>query len=271
MSTARHLFILFAVLLAVPVGTAQAELPKGRIQSLFQQAGETFRKANSTKNAAQADELYEKAILNYEKIIADGRLSNPKLYYNLANAYLLKNDIGRAILNYRRAEKLDKADANIHKNLAFARSKRIDRVAVKTEKRVMQTMFFWHYDFSLKTRFLVGCICFAVLCIALTVIVWLGRNAPCAVISVIAGIVLLSMLASVVVEAEQQAHNVCGVIVARQVIARQGDGQNYEPSFKEPLHAGTEFDALEQRPGWLHIRLSDGTNGWIMANAAELI
>ncbi len=271
MSTAKHLTILFAMFLAVHAGTAQAELSKGRIQSLFQQAGEAFRQANSTGDSDRASGLYQKAILNYEKIIADGRLSNPKLYYNLANAYFLKNDIGRAILNYRRAEKLDRTDTNIQKNLAFARSKRIDKVAVKTEKRVMQTLFFWHYDFPLKSRFLVGCICFAVLCIALTVIVWLGRNAPCVVLSVIAGVVFLSMLASVVVEAEQRAHNVCGVIVARQVIAHQGDGQNYAPSFKEPLHAGTEFDLLEQRPGWLHIRLSDGTDGWITANAAELI
>ena len=45
----------------------------------------------------------------------------------------------------------------------------------------------------------------------------------------------------------------------------------YPASFKDPLHAGTEFDLLEQRPGWFHITLSDDNEGWIPDNSAEII
>ena len=73
------------------------------------------------------------------------------------------------------------------------------------------------------------------------------------------------------VEFKTQAEKVCGVITDKEVVARQGDGQNYPPSFKDPLHEGTEFDLLENRPGWLHIKLFDESNGWINKSTAELI
>ncbi|HIJ67154.1 MAG TPA: hypothetical protein HPP87_06845 [Planctomycetes bacterium] len=251
---------------------AQAELSKDQLNTLFAQANDAFRKANAERSGSvKADRLYEEAILAYEKIINQGRIKNAGLYYNLANTYFLKGDIGAAILNYRRAQKLDTDDANIQKNLEFARSRRIDRVPVKTQKRVLHTLFFWHYDFSLKTKFVLTCIFFAVCCIALTVMVWLGRSAGATTASVITGLLAICFLVSVAVQIKTQAAEICGVITADEVIARQGDGQNYTPSFKEPLHAGTEFNLLEARTGWLHIQLADDTDTWIPDHAADLI
>jgi len=255
--------------LAAPVRSA---LPKEQVYSLFNQANQFFREANTTTNDPdRAQKLYEKAILNYEKIISDGRIKNSKLYYNLGNAYILKDDLGRAILNYRRAEKLDKADTNIQKNLAFARSRRIDTVDVKTEERILETLFFWHYDFSIKTKLLVTCICFAIVCISVTIMLWRGRTAPWVATAAICGLLTVSFLASVVLETRSRANTICGVITAQQVVAHQGDGPNYPESFKDPLHAGTEFDLLERRSGWFHIMLSDDSDGWIPDNSADLI
>lgn len=191
---------------------------------------------------------------------------------DVAPTKILTNaDFGRAILNYRRAEMLDKSDTNIQKNLAFARSKRIDTVPVKTEERIMQTLFFWHYDFSLRTKFLIASICFAVACAALTVMTWRARAASLVATAAICGMLTVCFLTSVVVESRARANRVGGVITAEEIVARQGDGRNYPESFKEPLHAGTEFDLVERRQGWLHVRLSDNSHGWIPDNAAELI
>jgi tetratricopeptide (TPR) repeat protein len=251
---------------------AGAVLSREQTYSLFNQANEAFRQANSvTDNPGRANSLYEKAILSYEKIISDSGIKNAKLYYNLGNAYLLKGELGKAILNYRRAKRLDGADENIQRNLSFARSRRIDKVKLETEKRVLQTLFFWHYDFSIKTKFVVTCIFFAVVCIVFTVIVWFGRTATRTTAAAICGILLVCFVVSVVLDSRSQARMVCGVITAEEVVARQGDGQNYPASFKAPLHAGTEFDLLERRPGWFHIRLFNGSEGWISETGAELI
>ena len=262
----------FCTLIFAFSSTGRSAMQKEQAYSLFNQANQLFREANTTANDPEkAQKLYEKAILNYEKIISDGRIKNSKLYFNLGNVYFLKEDIGRAILNYRRAERLDKADTNIQKNLAFARSRRIDTVDVKTEERILETLFFWHYDFSIKTKFLVTCICFAIVCISATVMLWRSKSAPLVVTAVICGLLTVSFLVSVVLETRSRANTICGVITDQQVIARQGDGPNYPESFKDPLHAGTEFDLLERRSGWFHITLSDDSDGWIPDNAADLI
>jgi tetratricopeptide (TPR) repeat protein len=240
--------------------------------SLLNEANTAFQQANAAaNNPDSAKQLYDNAILLYEKVIEQGGVQNAKLYYNLANAYLLKDDLGRAILNYRRAARLDRSDINIQKNLTFARGQRIDRVEVGAEKRVLETLFLWHYDFSLQTKFLLACLSFAGLCLALTGAVWLGRGPTVTTVAVLAGVLLLCFLTSLLVESHREANTRAGVITTAQVVARQGDGPNYPLSFKDPLHAGTEFELLEQRPGWLHIRLSDGTDAWIPDDSAGIV
>jgi len=269
---ADFLIFAFCTLIFTFPSIVRSAMPKEQVYSLFTQANQFFREANTiTNDPDQAQKLYEKAILNYEKIVSDGRIKNSKLYYNLGNAYFLKEDLGRAILNYRRAESLDKADTNIQKNLAFARSRRIDKVEVKTEERILETLFFWHYDFSIKTKFLITCICMAIVCISGMVMLWRSKSAGTVATAVIFGLMTASLLTSVIVETRSRANTISGVITAGQVVARQGDGPNYPASFKDPLHAGTEFDLLERRSGWFHVMLSDDSEGWIPDNAAELI
>lgn len=262
---------ILTICLFLLTATAEAKLLKEQASELYNQANEHFRQANLTRAPDQAGRLYEKAILNFEKIINQGQIENARLYYNLANSYFLQGQLGKAILNYRRAEKIDNSDEDIQKNLAFARSKRIDKIAVKTEKRILQTLFFWHYDFSLKVKFLLTCIFFGIICVSITVIVWFGRSKAWMMSAVVCGILTFCFLISVVVERRTSMNKICGVIIDSEVVARQGDGVNYSPSFKEPLHQGTEFDLLEERPGWFHIKLSDGSDGWITEDSAELI
>lgn len=269
---ARLSLIGLVCLLFTAALAAGDTLSKEQIHTLFNQANDAFRQANSTvDDTDKANSLYEKAILGYEKIIRQGYIENPKLYYNLANAYLLKGDVGRAILNYRCAEKLDRSDSDIQKNLAFARSRRVDKVEIKTEKQILQTLVFWHYDFSMRVRFTVACVCFAIFCLGLTVMIWFGRNAPLTVITAISAVLLVCLIGSLAVEEYSRAANLSGVIVSPEVVAYQGDGQNYPPSFKAPLHAGTEFELVERRLGWFHIKLADGSDGWILQSAAEII
>lgn len=263
--------LLICLLLFTAPALSRAELPKEQIHSLYSQANQFFREANTATDPQQAERNYEQAILHFERIIGEGQVENAKLYYNLANAYFLQGRLGKAILNYRRAQKLDDSNENVQKNLTFARTKRIDKITVKTEKRVLQTLFFWHYDFSLKTKFLLTCIFFAVACLCITSLIWLGRRPAWTVSIIISGILTLCFLISVAVEYRADINKISGVITDNQVIARQGDGANYPASFKEPLHEGTEFDLLEERPAWLHIKLSDDSDAWIPQTAADLI
>lgn len=279
--------LILLLVCSVPAGARQASpspeeapsapaaaqgLPREQLYALLNEANTAFQQANAAaKTPEKAAELYNRAILLYEKIIAQGDVRNARLYYNLGNAYFLTDDIGRAILNYRRALKLDADDMNIRNNLAFARSRRADKVTMQTEKRVLQTLFFWHYDFSLRTKLLLACIFFAILCLSATVWVWRGRGPVTSVTVVLAGVLWLCFLGSVAVASHSRSARIGGVVTAAEIVARQGDGPNYAASFKEPLHAGTEFDLLSRRPGWFHIALADGSDAWIPDHAADLI
>ncbi len=62
-----------------------------------------------------------------------------------------------------------------------------------------------------------------------------------------------------------------GVVVVDDVVVRKGNSEGFEPQFAESLHQGVEFRVVEERPGWLHIRLSNDKSGWIRTEQAELI
>jgi len=274
---------LVAVVAVLSAGWARAEDPdvtkagaarltRDQLYALLNEANSAFQQANAAvDNPARARELHARAILLYERIIDRGRVNNARLYYNLGNAYFLTDRLGEAILNYRRALQLDSSDANIRNNLAFARSQRLDKVTLEAEKRVLETLFFWHYDFSLKTKLFLACLFFASLCVTVTLLVWLGRGPALTTAAVLTAALWLGFSASVAVETSQRSAIAHGVVTASEIVARQGDGPSYPPSFKDPLHAGTEFQLLAQRPGWMHIQLADGSEAWIPDTAAEIV
>ena len=252
---------------------ASAAMDKAQIHSLANDAHLLFRQANqhAQEGSLKAEQFYDQAILRFQKIIDQGPVANPHLYYNIANAYLLKGDIGRAILNYRRAQQLGGVGADLEKNLAFARAKRIDQIPVRTERRVLETLFFWHYDLAEKTRFLIACVGWIITCLTAAAMLSWPRLRSLRIPLVLAIVALLCLVASISFDEYERNANPQGVIVAPSVIARQGDGENYPQSFSEPLHSGAEFRLLESRPDWLRIELDNGNNAWIPADAAEII
>ena len=267
----RLIFIAGCILLSSCFAAVEAGDASTEKQVLFDKANGSFGQANSAQSEEQANELYQQAILNYEKIINKYEIQNPKLYYNLANAYLLKNEIGYAILNYRKAIDLGSSDTNIKKNLAFARSKRIDKIESDSKQKAIHTLLFWHYDFSMRSRFILATIFFVSLCVSTGIIILRGRKTFVVSVSVISAILMVCFAVSVICEDVMRQRRKCGVITARQITAYQGDSRNYPASFKDPLHEGTEFEMLEHRGKWYHIRLENGSEGWITDDSAGII
>ncbi len=236
---------------------------------LFSRAKETFREGNALRESkpALARQKYALAASLFERIAADGGVRNGKLYYNIGNARFLQDRIGRAILNYRRAEALMPRHADLKRNLAAARARRRDDISIEPGRKAMEILFFWHYDFSLFTRFVLFLIFFEALWVLGGASLWkrtLSVRTPvaaCAVLAVVLG-------ASIGVDEYARAVTREGVILAPEVVARKGDGEGYNSSFKAPLHEGTEFAIIEERGAWLHITLTDGRTCWIRRSSS---
>jgi tetratricopeptide (TPR) repeat protein len=249
-----------------------ATLDSAEIHHLFSQAKDFFRRGNEAalRDPEAANGFYQQAVMRFERIVRDGQVQNGKLYYNIANAYFRMGDIGRAILHYRRAERFIPNDPNLRQNLDYARRHRVDKIAVKPETQVLKTLFFWHYDLATGTRLYLSCVLFGLTWVLAGIRLFARRLAPRW------GIVLSALLAallfgSLLVEEVRGRRQVGGVILVEEVVARKGDSETYQASFEEPLHAGTEFELIEERREWLHIELADGRRCWIPTRAGALV
>lgn len=268
-------FAVIVCLLATAIGSRSlpaAELSESEVADLFSQGKELFRQANeiSVTDPEAANALYQKSALRLERITREGGVENGKLYYNIGNAYFRMGDVGRAILNYRRAEQFIPQDENLQQNLQFARQRRTDKVEEQQQKAVLKTLFFWHYDLSIGARATLFVIAFLTIWIAAGLRLFRPRSSLRWTI-VIASAISLMFLGSLIAETIALKKSRPGVVVADEVIARKGDSVTYEPSFQEPLHAGTEIDLLEERADWLHVELADKRQCWLPASAVELV
>jgi len=270
---ASLIFLVYMVILPPGIRAEEPSLTQEQIYDLFSQGKEFFRQANelAATNPREADSLYQKAILRFEKIVNEGGIRNGRLFYNIGNAYFRQGQLGKAILYYKRAEKFIPTDSNLRQNLEYARSLRQDKIEEKPKRKLLEMLFFWHYDLSLKTKFILFVIFFDAIWVLAIVTLFIKRNLPLRIVIYGSGILAMALLLSLSLDSFFRNNRKEGVIISAEVVARKGDGESYQPSFKEPLHQGTEFILLEKRGAWWHIQLSDGRKCWLPERDADSV
>jgi len=270
--TPMPLACVLVLLAALSPTTLPAAMSDSELRSVFAEGNQLFREANerSSQNPVAAEDLYRRAALRFERLVNEGGIQNGKLFYNIGNAYFRTNDVGRAILNYRKAEQYIPNDLNLLQNLNHARQTLLDSFEETQEAKVLRTLLFWHYDFSARLRSILFAVFSLVFWAAVSVRLFRSDWAPKWLLTV-SGIAGAMFLGSLLAETYEKAGEATGVVVSQQVIARKGDGETYEPSFKDPLHAGTEFRVLENRGDWHQIELPDRRQCWIPSRNAELV
>lgn len=254
------------------IGLRGETLSPAQISNLFEEGKGFFRQANelAEKDPDQARDIFRKAALRFERMAREGGIENGKLYYNIGNAYFRMEDLGRAILNYRRALQYIPNDENLQQNLSYARARCRDRIPEPERRMVLKTLFFWHYDFTMRARSLIFASAFTAFWIlAIGRLFW--RRALFGPALVVTGLLAVLMFGSVLTDSIRLRRERSGVIISAEAVARKGDSMSYEQSFTEPLHAGTEFVVLEDRGDWVEIRLADERTCWLPAKDVECV
>ena len=272
-------FILIACIAAALAPVARADEPAGEMnrRAVLRKALADFETAVATgrHNTDEAQALYHSALAGFESLVRDG-VRNGRLYYNLANAHLRLGDVGGAIVNYKRALEYMPGDAQIQKNLEFARKLCEVRFRKPATSALVETLLFWHFETSTaaRSRFALAAYClFWLLAIGG---MFLPRRIPAMTwLTVTVAAVTIAVGASAVWDLRPTAHRE-GVLVSDDVVVRKGNGAYYDPQFEKSLPPGVEFELLEVRKDvdgedWFRIRLSDGKDGWIPAHQAELV
>ena len=262
MTALWKLFIVLVAalgLLAVLAGGVIAQEPS---------PGELMARANVHYDR----EEYAEAIQQYEALIGQG-YRDAAVHYNLGNAYLESGDLGRAILNYLRAEELSPRDPDILANLELARSRTVDQLEAEGDSLVASISDFgrrWATTGEFGTAAL---LLWAAGAAAVGTFIlrpdMQRRNilrsgaAVCIAVMLICLVLLLSMLYS-------NPYKNTGVVTEDTVEVLSGPGQQYEEVFA--LHSGAQVRLVDSRHGWLQVALPGGElKGWAPAHVLEAV
>ena len=264
----RILLVACFALAATPARAA--DTPVDTLASAQQSYDEAT--ALQRSDAAAARVKFESAEKGFQQLVDDGAVNGP-LLYNLGNAQLQQGKTGAAIGSYLRAQRLMPGDARLQANLAHARSLVKDRMDLGSGLLYEDVAGWWHL-LAQPTRLWLG--------LAAWIIGWglvvarllkpqmpltSARLAPAAAWCLtIAGAVLLL---TVTADALSPTLRPQGVTLVDGVEVRKGNGEGFQKAIEQPLSQGVEFRVVDERPGWLQIRLPDGTSGWIRAVQAS--
>ena len=264
MTRAVFLFLLWHVVFSLPTAAgAESE------ESLLLKANALFQKGLDS-SGSDGQEGIRQAASFYERIIEENGIRNGYLYYNLGNCYFQLGEIGKAILNYRRAERLIPSYRRLKHNLASARGRRKDNIEKAQIRSIARTIFFWHSLLSLRTRIVVFSMLFSIIWILLLVKLFSDKALVRWVLTVCIFFTLV-FGASAALESYGRHSVRFGVIVAEETVPRKGPGESYEASFKEPLHEGIEFRLRDRQAKWFRIELDNGAQCWVHSRYVELI
>jgi tetratricopeptide (TPR) repeat protein len=209
---------------------------------------------------------YETAIADFSDLAESG-VTNPKLYYNLGNAYLKHGDLGRALLWYEKAADLIPNDPDLRFNLAYARSLTIDADAAPAGSLV-RIFFFWRYQLSAATIVMVAVIC--------NLIFWVLAGAyrltrrP--VLKTLALVVLVPTLVFALTagfnfyaaKRLQQA-----IVLPDRISVRAGLEDTATALFD--LHAGAKVSIIKHFKEHYQIRYSEDKLGWVPKESLGLL
>jgi uncharacterized membrane protein YobD (UPF0266 family) len=232
-------------------------------------AADTPQELYKKGNLSYESEDYEKAASIYEKLLETNEVS-PEVFYNLGNSCFKLKKIGKAILNYERALRLDPRDRDTRFNLKLARSMTVDKINITERGFVLNAMLFF-YDRMTLNELSAACSVFY-LAVILLLIFSIFFAAKRRILFYAAGslsVVFLVFFVFLFAKARDENFAETGVIVVEKIDARSGPKEDYLLQFT--LHEGTMGSIVKKVQGWYEIDLSKDLKGWIPETSVDII
>ena len=211
------------------------------------------------------------AISLYETILSSGKQSG-KLYYNLANAYFKERKIGRAILNYNRALKLNPGNEDIRYNLQVAEKMTKDHIDAVPEFFV-KTWLSNLRNLLSSTTWTVLSLVFLATMLGSALFYLLSRRLVRRKIgfygTATAFLLLVLTLCFAAIDRREAIDRTSAVVLRDAVAVKSSPDQNSTDLFI--LHEGTKVEISDRLNGWCEITIADGKKGWMECSTFETI
>lgn len=211
---------------------------------------------------------FDKSIAAYRALIEQG-VENAAIHRNIGTAFMLKGDLGRAIVAFRRAERLDPTDERVQESIAAARALVRTEISSGARSRVEDAVLFWRGRLSRDTMLTLGLVGWAIAWFGASIRIISRRGATLAAAGAALAILTLGSLTA---ERSLRTLNPEAVIVQDGVEGFRGPSESvYDATFEEPIRAGVEAAILEHRDGWTRLRLRSGAETWVRSDMIEQI
>lgn len=227
-------------------------------------------------SAYMADDFLTAASL-YQAAI-DSLGPSAERYYNLGNAYYRAGQLGKSIVNYERALRLQPTNDDIRENLEFVNSRTIDNITPQTSfvgdavdefaLRLHPDSWAWIGLITFALALAGGCVWFFASGVAIRKVGFFGAGIML-VLAVLANI--MAFRSANKVSAENEA-----VVVSPSVILSTTPRQPKDRSEEALLlHEGTKvtiLDSINSGNGtWFDVKIDGNHRAWISAEAIEII
>jgi len=252
----QHVLLMAFVILMAAVQPGMSESLEQKVQQaldIYAQAQESTNKEERMEKFRQAQRLFAYA--------SNQGVKTPALYTNIGTSALQAENLGDAVLAFRRALALDPDHPQALKNLQQSRTLLPKWLPRPTEEGLLDSFFSWHKSMAAGERagfaalfFLLSAVGFAVSIRWRLVLV---RN-----LSFLPLLLWLVLLGSYIVEINAKSGR-GAVITVNDTVARVSDSVNSPQRFSQPLPAGAEVQVLEVRGDWARVSLSNGRDAWV--------
>lgn len=222
-------------------------------------------------NTAYINSDFASAIRIYEEMLTDGRRS-AKLYYNLANAYFKRDELGQAILNYHRALRLAPNDEDARYNLSVAEARTKDTI-----DRIPE--FFlaaWFDSLAGLMSSTAWTILSLVALVALFVLLMLFLLAQRLLLRKVGfygtiGLLLVFMLTTwmALEQRTAQLNTTEAVVMSSSAAVKSSPDRAATDLFV--LHEGTVVEVTNRLGDWCEVVIADGKKGWTEGRKIETI
>jgi tetratricopeptide (TPR) repeat protein len=257
----KKVFFILTVTLLLSAQTlalfAQDKSPEEADPShLFLQAGQAYK-----------DGAFDRAAALYEKLLAQGMV-NGSMFYNLGNAYLKAGKIGKALVNYRRAEMFMPRNEDLQANIQYTLQLTTDKIEGRDPYAYIKNFCFWYSKLNIRELAVLFLIFNGLLwCLATARLFYRWEYLWLALYASIACAVLLGISSGI--KLYSFYYSPAGVVTAKEITVRSGGSVNATALFR--LHDGAEFDWLDESSGCVKISLSDGKKGWVQKDTVEKV
>jgi tetratricopeptide (TPR) repeat protein len=249
--------VLLALVSLVGVSPAASQSTD---ETLLEQALASYRSGLDTVERTARLEFFRQAQRLFSRV-SEGEADNPELLTNLGNAALQAEDLGVAVLAYRRALVLDPSFPRAVQNLEHARTLLPEWVPKPEAGGLLDSFFFWHRTLSRAERSRGAAFAFLAMGLLVAGAIRLRqpamRNA-----AVIPALIWLVLIASVAVDFNAGSLE-DAVVTVDETVARAADSALAPSTLPAPLPAGVEVRILEKRGRWLRVHLANGRDAWV--------